>query len=89
MNPPRTSNCEELPPEIEEQIEALRSHSPRRGGGKMRAVTTEAVLLATINEVLKIVDQTLSKVRQIRIDRDTIWEADTNKTEAGAAGAGL
>jgi hypothetical protein len=55
----------------------------------MRAVTTEAVLLATINEVLKIVDQTLSKVRQIRIDRDTIWEADTNKTEAGAAGAGL
>jgi hypothetical protein len=26
MNPPRSSNCEELPPEIEEQIEALRSH---------------------------------------------------------------
>lgn len=55
----------------------------------MKAVTTEEVLLATINEVLQIVDQTSSKVRQIRIDRNTVWEADTNENEAGAAGAGL
>ncbi len=55
----------------------------------MSAVVTEAGLLAAINEALKIVEQALIKVNQIRIDRNPLWDAVTNKTEAGDAGAGL
>jgi hypothetical protein len=38
MNHPCSSNCEELPPEIEEQIEALRSRNFEEQGAQEEEV---------------------------------------------------